>query len=184
MNLIIVSGPEATCKTFIGRAIAESLGYEYQSKDTIKEAMFDTARHSTWDYRWYETKAKQDFFRQIDQFIKNDTDIVIESNFIGEDRANLQACLHSGITVREIYCYTKGMTTLKRFVARNESGKRHAGHHDRRWYPKIMLEDLLQYVGVRWPSKPSGLGSTLLEVNTTDFTKIDTQEIISSLGIK
>ena len=184
MNLIIVSGSEATCKTFIGQTIAKSIGYEYLGKDTIKEAMFDQATHSAWDYRWYEARAKQEFFHRIEQLVINNTDVVIESNFIGEDKVKLQACLHPGVNVREVYCYSKGMTTLKRFVARNENGQRHKGHHDRRWYTKILLEDLLLYVGVRWPSKPSGLGSTLIEVNTTDLTKVSIQEIILSLHIK
>jgi predicted kinase len=184
MNLIIVSGQEATGKSSIGKEIAKSLGYEYLSKDIIKEALFDSARHSTLDYRWYETRAKQEFFREIDQFIKNDANVVIEANFVGADKARLQEYLHFGVNVREVYCYANGMKTFKRFVARNESGQRHKGHHDRRWYPKIMIEDFLQYVGVRWPSKPVGLGSVLVEVDTTDLTKTDIQEVVKSLSSK
>ena len=184
MNLIIVSGPEATGKTFIGKSIAKTTGYQYVSKDMIKESLFDKLKHSTWDYAWYEEKAKQELFRQISEQVKNDVDIVVESNFISKDHARLQAYLQLDTTVREVFCFSKGMTTLKRFVARNESGQRHRGHHDRRWYPKVLLENLLQYFGIRWPSKPSELSETLLEVNTTDLTKVDIQELIKSLIIK
>ncbi|NCU37689.1 hypothetical protein EOL96_01325 [Candidatus Saccharibacteria bacterium] len=61
MNLIIVSGPEATGKTYIARQISSQLGYAYQSKDVIKETIYDTYTRSTWDYGWYESEAKQEF---------------------------------------------------------------------------------------------------------------------------
>ena len=42
MNVLIVSGPEATGKTAVGKTISQKLGYQYLSKDMIKEAMFDS----------------------------------------------------------------------------------------------------------------------------------------------
>ena len=184
MNLIVISGPEATGKTFIGKSIAKTTGYQYVSKDIIKESLFDKLKHSTWDYTWYEEKAKQELFRQINEQVKNNVDIVVESNFISKDQERLQACLLPDTTVREVFCYSKGMTTLKRFIARNESGQRHRGHHDRRWYPKVLIEDLLQNIGIHWPSKPFGLDGSFLEIDTTDLAKLDIQAIIRTLGIK
>lgn len=183
-QLVIVSGPEATGKTFIAKEIAKALGYEYQSKDSIEEAMFDRATHSTWNYGWYENTAKEEFFHKIGQCIKNNTNVVVESNFIGTDSRRLQALIiNSDINVYEVYCFAKGMTTFKRFVSRNESGKRHKGHHDRRWYPKVLAEDLLQYVGIRWPSKPSGISENLIEVNTSEISKVNIQKIIEGIDI-
>lgn len=179
MQVIIVSGPEATGKTSIAKSLAASLGYKYITKDSIKERLFDTSRkHSTWNYAWYENKAKKQFFSEVHELIKGRNDVVIESNFIGKDKKRLSSLLTKDVFLVEIYCTAKGMTTFKRFVSRNESGNRHSGHHDRRWYGKVLLEDLLQYVNIRWPSRPSYLTNKLLIVDTTDFSKVDIEKII------
>jgi predicted kinase len=177
MHLVIISGPEATGKTAIGKEIAKQLGYEYHSKDIIKEHLFDTAGKSTWRYNWYESRAKDQFFKIVRRLIDSRTNAVIESNFIGADKKRLSECLDPGVLVTEIYCKARGLTSFKRFVRRNESGQRHKGHHDRRWYAKILLEDLLQYAHISWPSRPSGLTHRLLIVDTTEFSKIDYRKI-------
>ena len=178
MKLVIVSGPEATGKTMVGKKISDMLGYPYQSKDMIKEALFDTETRSTWDYSWYEDKAKDNFFNVIEQFIEHGTSAVIESNFIAEDRQRLTKCQNKDTLVSEIYCRTKGLTSFKRFVRRNEGGARHKGHHDRRWYPTVLSQDLLQYFGISWLHKPLGFSERLYIVDSTDFSKIDYEEIV------
>ena len=42
MHLIIISGPEATGKSYIGKELAKRLSYKYLSKDIIRESLFDT----------------------------------------------------------------------------------------------------------------------------------------------
>lgn len=148
MNLTIVSGPEATGKTAVGKEVARILGYKYQSKDMIKEALFDSEPHNTWDYSWYENKAKDAFFDSIGQLISKKKSAVIESNFTSHDKMRLDTLINSDILISEIYCRAQGMTSFKRFIKRNESGARHKGHHDRRWYGQVLIEDLLGYVGV------------------------------------
>ena len=123
MNLVIISGAEATGKTFIGQEIAKALDYRYISKDAIKEAMFDTESHSTWDYKWYENRAKHSLFLTLDKLVREGIDVVIESNFIGKDKERLRACLQPSSVLREVYCYAKGTTTFRRFVAKmNRAG--------------------------------------------------------------
>lgn len=177
MRLIIVSGPEATGKTEVGKEVARRLDCKYKSKDMIKEKLFNTENHNTWDYGWYEKKAKKDFFKDISSLVKNDSDAVIESNFIGKDKTQLSNSLNTEVMLTELYCETKGLTSFKRFIHRNESGKRHKGHHDRRWYFKVLAEDLLRYLRIRWPHKPSGLTKKLLIIDTTDFQKVNYEEI-------
>lgn len=126
---------------------AAQLRYQYESKDRIKEALFDTAPRSTWNYGWYEAQAKQRFFRVIEQLIANNTDSVIESNFIGKDKVRLKRYLKGNVYLTEIYCSAQGLTSFRRFVSRSETGRRHKGHHDRRWYPKVFLQDCLRSVG-------------------------------------
>lgn len=179
MNLVIVSGPEATGKTAIGKEIARILNYRYQSKDTIKEALYDSLKHSTWDYSWYEKRAKNELFKEIEEFISKNQSVVIESNFISTDKRRFNNYLNDKVIITEIYCTARGMTSLRRFVSRNEKGIRHKGHHDRRWYPVILLEDLLGYISIRWPHKPLGFNQRLLIVDSTNFSQIDYEKIVS-----
>lgn len=179
MKLVIVSGAEATGKTAIGHEIASRLGLKYQSKDNIKEALFDSESHNTWDHFWYEKKAKNQFFEEIKQFVTQNKSAVIESNFNTRDKQCLANCLNSDVEISEIYCTTKGLTSFRRFVRRNEAGLRHKGHHDRRWYAKILLEDLLNLLNIRWPSKPFNFNKKLLVVDTTNFKNIDYKKIIN-----
>jgi predicted kinase len=178
MYLVIVSGPEATGKTTVGKTVAHLLGYQYHSKDMVKEKLFDTEVQNTWHYAWYENKAKDQFFTTIEQLIAQGTSAVIESNFIGADRQRLADCLNSDTIVTELYCTTKGMTSFKRFVRRNESGVRHKGHHDRRWYIRILCQNLLRYVHITGSHKPLGFTKQLLVVDSTDFFAIDYQKIV------
>lgn len=184
MHLIIISGPEATGKSEIARNISEQLGLIYESKDRIKEVLFDEGSRTTWDYSWYENEAKQQFFQAINRFVSNGTDAVIESNFIGKDKANLKKCLSSGVQLTEIYCTAEGMTSFLRFVRRNESGRRHKGHHDRRWYVKVLVQDCLRLVHIRWPYEPLRLADKFLEVDTTSFSQVDFHKITAFVQSK
>jgi predicted kinase len=177
MQLVIISGPEATGKSAIGHELAQQTGYQYESKDVIKEALFDKAPRSTWDFSWYENEAKQRLFRKLDKLIAGGTDTIVESNFMGKDKARLKACLMPDVSVTEIYCAARGLTSFRRFVRRNESGRRHKGHHDRRWYPTVFFENCLRAVGVQWPYGPVGVTQKLLKVDSTDFSKVDFQAI-------
>ena len=58
MNLVIVSGPEATGKSGIAQEVAQLLGYKYQSKDVIKEQMFDQGSHDTTTRLGTKTRPK------------------------------------------------------------------------------------------------------------------------------
>lgn len=173
MQLVIVSGPEATGKTHIGRSVAGQLGCQYVSKDMIKESLFDTGTRSTWDSGWYEHEAKEIFFDTIKDFIDRDESIVIESNFIGADRDRLIKLLNPKVEVSEIYCTARGLTSFRRFVRRNESNHRHKGHHDRRWYVKVFMQDMLRYVHVSYPYKPVRITQKLLTVDSTNIASID-----------
>jgi len=177
MKLLIVSGPEASGKTAIANVLAERLGYAYQSKDAIKEPMYDSGEHDTNDSAWFEERAKQAFFDQISAFVTTETNAVIESNFIGHDRQRLIDCIGDA-DVAEIYCTARGFTSFRRFVARNESGRRHKGHHDRKWYWNIFWHDVARIFDIEWPYRPLGLSDKSARLDTTDFSKINYEQLL------
>lgn len=177
MQLVLVSGPEATGKTHIAKSIARQMGCDYAGKDAIKEALYDTAAHNTWNYSWYESEVKNIFFNLVKDYIAQRKSLVIESNFIGTDRDRLMGLLNDDVEVSEIYCTARGLVSFKRFVQRNESGHRHKGHHDRRWYVKVFIQDMLRYLHVNYPYRPVRITPKLLIVDTTNYQKIDIASI-------
>lgn len=184
MNLIIVSGPEASGKTAIAKHIAKNLGYVYRGKDELKEALFDKAPVNTWHFVYYEKRAKNQLFDLVDNDIKSKTSIIIESNFFKTDKRRLKHRLNDEVKVTEIFCTAKGFTSLRRFVARNESGHRHKGHHDRRWYPNVFFNCLFRIFGIDLLYKPFGFNDRLMFVDSTDFSKIDYDKIIEFIKQK
>lgn len=183
MHLVLISGAEATCKSTIGKKIASQLGYVYQSKDAIKENLYDIEDRNTWDFRWYESRAKQAFFLDIQSLIDRNVDSVIESNFVGEDRSRLAALITPKIQLSEVHCYTNGLSSFKRVVKRNESKERHHGHHDRRWYPKILFQSVMHSMGVNIGAhNPINISNKVFCIDTSDFSKINYEEVIQFIA--
>lgn len=182
MKLIIISGAEATGKSAIGKYIADKLRYAYHAKDIIKERMFDTENVSTWRYGWYEKRAKDAFFDEIKIYVDKGESLVLESNFIGEDKKRLLEILSSkAIDISEIHCYTKGIVSFRRFVRRNETKARHPGHHDRRWYIPVLINAIFSNLKIYDAHAPVKLSNKILCVDTTDFSSINNEEIIKSI---
>ena len=178
MRLIIVSGATATGKTTIAKQVADSLGYALYSKDIIKEALFDSQTKASHGYFWYERHAKDIFFREIEKSISQDTSIIAESNFMKNDKRRLKSLLNKNVLVAEIYCSARGFIRLRRFVSRGEGTIRHKAHRDRRWYLAVFIECLLKYVGIEWPYGPVGISGKMINVDTTDFSKVNFENIL------
>jgi len=182
MKLILISGAEATCKSAIGQELEKRLGYTYQSKDAIKEALFDKKPFSTWDFKVYERQAKDLFFHDIESTIRRHENTIIESNFIGEDKTQLEKLITKDVELIEVHCHTKGYVSFKRFVKRNESKKRHPGHHDRRWYPKVLFQTTMHILHVDIGAhKPVGLSKQVISFDTTKYPNVDFDALIDSI---
>lgn len=177
MNVIIISGPSAVGKSQLGKIYADKFGYDFIAKDEIKERFFDSENHNSWDWRWYEEKAKQQFFHYIKSKLTENASLVIESNFIKSDKVRLKQSLEGAENIKEIYVTANGMKRTWRFIKRNESGERHKYHHDRRWYFSEFIDGLAGLFGVRLRYKPVGLNANLLVVDTTKFSEINYEAI-------
>ncbi len=179
MKLIIISGAEATGKSEIGKHVARGLNCIYYAKDVVKEHLFDTESISTWKYSWYERKAKEEYFNGLAGYLENDKDLVLESNFIGNDKKHLEKLLNGKtMTIVEVHCYARGLTSFKRFVMRNESKMRHPGHHDRRWYLPVLWNAIMSDLKIHDAHAPMQLSNKIMYVDTTQFEAVDKDEIV------
>jgi predicted kinase len=177
MRLIIVSGATATGKTTLAQKIADNLGYVLYSKDTIKERLYDSVPKTNHGYFWYEKKAKDKFFNSIEKDISKGKSLVVENNFMRNDKRRLKSLLNKEVQVAEIYCKARGFTRLRRFINRGESKQRHSAHNDRKWYATVFIGALLNYIGIEWPYGPVHVSSKVPFLDTTDISNIRIRKI-------
>ena len=180
MKLILVSGAEATCKSAISKALAAKLNYEYLSKDVIKEKLFDEKIFNTWNIKAYYKKSKELFFNDIKRIINNNKDSIIESNFIGKDKIRLLTLLSNNVEIVEVHCYSNAYVSFVRFVKRNESGRRHPGHHDRRWYLDVLFQSTMHILHVNLGAhKTVGISTHVINLDTTQYPDINNEALES-----
>lgn len=175
--MIIVSGATATGKTTLAQIIADEFGYILYSKDIIKEKLYDSQAGTNHGYFWYEKRAKNIFFNAILNDISHAKSLVVENNFMRNDKRRLKSLIGTDVQVAEVYCKARGFTRLKRFIARGESGQRHNAHNDRSWYPTVFIGALLNYIGIQWPYGPVRVTDKILYLDTTDTSRIEVEKI-------
>ena len=183
MRLVIVSGATATGKTTLANIIATKLKYILYSKDAIKEKLYDSPVNEKHGYFWYEKKAKNIYLDSIRANLLDGKSVIIESNFLKNDKIRLKSLINESVQVTEIYCKARGFTRLKRFISRGEGETRHKAHNDRRWYPTIFIGVLLNCIGIQWPYGPVGVTDKVLYLDTTDVSEINIKKIIEFIKL-
>lgn len=179
MKLIIVRGGGATGKSALACKLVADTGFDYFSKDEYKENEFDKLgrKPRASEMHRLESLSWQKTYDAVEDAISKDRSLIIEGNFMAPQKREIVKLLNDDVDVYELYCFVKNWSAYKRFVHRNKSGERHLGHRDRIFYPIVFLEAFSGLFGYR-PYKPFKLSDKLLEVDTSDFSKVDYQKIL------
>jgi len=177
-TLILVLGMPASGKTYLSKEIANKLAIPLISKDDVKEIIFEGLG---WSDRDHSKKVGQTSFKIIDYFLEAQlaagNSIILESplkpEFENEKFKRWQQ-KYKFKTI-QILCYADGKTLVKRFVERNNSGIRHAGHRDDSNLDEFK-RDLLTS-----KAELLDLEGEAIEVDTTDFSSIDYSKIYDQI---
>jgi len=179
-RLILITGLPCTGKTFIGKQIAERFSLPYLYKDGIKERLFDTLGWS--DRAWSKklgAAAYSLLFYFAEALLQAGQPFILESNFSADSASTLRALQEQyGFLAVEIQCVADGAVLVERFRQRWESGVRHPGHVDPETYDELRAT-LLQG---RLPRLE--LEGEYIEVDTTDFEKVDMEGVLKRLEMK
>jgi len=179
--IIIISGLPCTGKTDLGKRLANKFNLPYVSKDEIKELLFDSLgwKDRKWSKKLGLTSYDLLYFFAESQ-LKASKSFIIESNFkakfVTEKFLNWQK--KYGYEPIQIVCKTEGETLFKRFKKRAESGERHPGHVDHLNYDEFKKSLL------KGEYKPLDIGGEMIEVDTTDFDKVDYKSIFEKINDK
>jgi predicted kinase len=167
--LVLVTGLPGAGKTSVGQTLSECLAIPFLSKDAFKERIFDTLG---WNDKAWSRRVSEASHRILDYIVeeelKTGRSLIIESNFKPEiDNARFQKFQRRfGVVGVQVLCWADGDVLFERYWARHET-TRHPGHIESAT-PEEQRRDLA--VG---KCQPLQLGGPVIELDTTDFAKID-----------
>jgi predicted kinase len=159
-----------TGKTTLARRLAADLHLPFIHKDGIKETLFDSLG---WSDRAWSRRLGMASYDLLYYLLKMELaagrSLVVECNFRTQydtPRFRTLRDRHPFAPV-QVLCHANGAVVLERFRARNASGERHPGHVEGANMAEFTPELL------RGRADPLDLGGTLIEVDTTDFARVD-----------
>lgn len=177
-TLIIVTGISSSGKSFIAGELSRELNLPFFSKDIIKEKLFDTIGYK--DRPWSQKLGVGSLailFQTTAELLSHKQSLIVESNFLPELAKTDFINLAKKFPVKffQIVCYANGQEIYRRFKERVDTGNRHPGHCDN--VNIIEFKDRL-LTGGKFPIDIPG---EKVEIDTTDFSKVDFQQLLSEL---
>jgi predicted kinase len=175
--LIIVAGPPCTGKTTLAQRIAGKFNLLLLCKDGIKEPLMDSlGAENREESRKIGIATYNVLYRLFKAVMRTGNSLVIESNFYADyDSEKLNSLIRKfGYTAVQIQCRTESKVLFERYMKRANSGARHPGHFD------------LQYQNIesaltKGYTKPLKIDGKLIELDTTDFEKIDYEKLYETI---
>lgn len=189
MDCVLVMGIPASGKTRLAEYLSEKLDFPVISKDRVKELLFDTV-----GFRSREEKvalgvaAMEACYYFVEQMMKRGKPFLLENNFENSSRPGMEALLEK-YQCRAVSVVLTGdhAAIYRRFLERDRSPDRHRGHVVNTCYPEptgekppytpITLEQFVSSIKSRG-MEDFDLGGPRIVVDTTDFSKVNYEEIL------
>lgn len=185
---ILIAGPPCTGKTTLARALADRFHLPLFHKDGFKERMYDAACPDG----EYEEVVTREFSRLLEQFSMEGLELsmeqcarcgisaIFESNFDSRLFSPRLSALRRRYPFSAVQANLRcrGDILLERFVARENSDRRHPGHCGLRH-----LDDLSRKLlaGAAEPLRMEP-GDTLIEINTTDLKAVNYMPLVEAIS--
>jgi len=191
-----VTGIPAAGKSTMAEAISERLKLPVISKDTIKELLFDNVGFQSREEKVNLGIAGMEIMYYVaGQLMKAGQSFILENNFEYSSEHGIKNLL-------EKYQYSVLTITLtgdykviyRRFLERESSPDRHRGHVVNDCYPEKKEGNLkgLKSISISYENYVHGIekrgfdafsvDGKQIKVDTTDFSKIDMEELFSQIA--
>lgn len=177
-TIIIVTGRPATGKSTLAKWLSQELKLPLVSKDSIREELFD--RLGWKDRKWAQELGKASidmmfYFARAELEVNHS--IIMDNSFhppVSNPRFQTLKEQYRAESI-QIICNADRETLFQRFKARADSGGRHPGHGDQH-----VLQELYANLADT-SSQALDIGGSVIEVDTTDFTTVDYQDILKKI---
>lgn len=177
-TIIIVTGRPAAGKSTLAKWLSQQLKLPLVSKDSIREELFD--RLGWKDRKWAQELGKAGvdmmfYFARAELEVEHS--IIMDNSFyppVSNPRFQALKEQYYAESI-QIVCDSDRETLFQRFKSRADSGNRHLGHGD-----QDVLEELYANLANN-SSQILEIGGSVIEVDTTDFAKVNYQEILKQV---
>ena len=177
-QLIITTGRPASGKSTLAKWLSKELGIPFFSKDNIREVLFDSLGWK--DRKWAQMLGRASIdimFYLAEMQFEAGCSVILDNSFdpsLSVPRFQALKTKYDIETI-QIICYSDQGTLFNRFKERAETGNRHPGHGD-----KDVLDELRIYLAEE-KSLAMNIGGSIIEVDTTDFSRVDYSTILSEV---
>jgi predicted kinase len=179
-HLIITTGKPAAGKSMLARWLSKELGIPFVSKDNVREVLFD--RLGWKDRNWAQTlgRASVDvmfYFAELQ--LQAGCSLILDNSFDPSLSAPRFQALKTkyDVEIIQIVCNSDPETLFNRFRERAKAGHRHPGHGD-----EAVLDELRAYLENE-QSVVMDIGGSIIQIDTTDFSKINYSVILDELNL-
>ena len=196
MYCILVTGIPAAGKSTMAEAISERLKLPVISKDAVKELLFDNVGFQSREEKVNLGIASMEIMYYVaGQLMKAGQSFILENNFEYSSEQGIKNLLekfhYSVLTITLTGDY---QVIYQRFLKRESSPDRHRGHVVNDCYPEKNESDpkerkvtSLSYENYVYGIEHRGFDAFLVDgkqikVDTTDFSKIDMEELFSQIA--
>ena len=196
MYCILVTGIPAAGKSTMAEVVSEKLKLPVISKDNIKELLFDNVGFQSRAEKVKLGVASMEImYYAAGQLMKAGQPFILENNFEYSSKQGIQTFLekyqYSALTITLTGDYE---VIYQRFLKRESSPDRHRGHVVNDCYPERKEEDpetsrskTISYESFVRGIEQRGFDAfcadgRLIKVDTTDFSKINMEELFSQIA--
>ena len=178
-TIIIVTGRPAAGKSTLAKWLSRELKLPWVSKDRIREQLFD--RLGWKDRKWAQELGKASVDMMF-YFAKSELEVghslIMDNSFAPPASNSRFLALKEQYQVGsiQIVCNSDRETLFQRFKERADSGMRYPGHGD---------QNVLQELYTNLADSASSIldiGGSVIEVDTTDFLRVDYPGILNQLN--
>ena len=179
-KLIIVTGRPGAGKSTLAKWLSKELQIPSVSKDNVREVLFD--RLGWEDRKWAQILGRASIdimFYVAERQLEVGKSLILDNAFDPKLSEGKLEALRTKYLVEivQIVCNADADTLFRRFEERSISGNRHPGHGD-----EVVLTEMKTNLA-RDQSPVMEIKSKIIEIDTTDFSKIEYQKILSQVRV-
>lgn len=191
MAIIVLTGMPATGKSTVCRALTREFGFPIVEKDAIKEQLFDTLGFSCYaEKRALDHAANAVVIHMVERILEAGGSAIVDNNFDTESGRKFSALLERYAPKCACVFLRGDLDVLhERYTKRDNSHQRHLGHVLQEHYPPregdslyyTMTKDEFYEKFMKRGMDSFTCPGGRIEVDTTDFSRVDTDAIVAEV---